>query len=134
MPASMSFLFALLVIAGLTQVQASYNASSLATSQILQDPFPYDFPNENAAPVALFPMPSCHGFTLEEATIDHLQHAMSNGKLTSVNILNCYLARVTQTNGYIKYVHTVRALTDCLTENEVVYCNSILMQLRSLQL
>ena len=101
--AVMSSFLALLAIAGLTQAQTSSNASSLATSQILQDPFPYDFPNMHAAPVALFPMPACHGISLEEATIDQLQTAMSHGKLTAVDILNCYLARVTQTNSFVKY-------------------------------
>jgi amidase len=85
------------------QRSSSPNTSDFGAAQVLQNPFPYDFPHMDASPVALFPMPSCHGITLEEATIDQLQDAMSHGKLTSVDILNCYLARVTQTNTYCKY-------------------------------
>lgn len=85
----------------------SFNASSssLAASQVVSDD-QYFFPQEDARPVALFPMPPCgpHGITLEEATIDQLQHFMSTGKLTSVQLLECYLARVSQTNSYINGV------------------------------
>ena len=87
------------------QTSSPPNASGFGASQILPNPFPYDFPNIDAAPLGLFPMPSCHGITLEEATIDQLQDAMSYGKLTSVDILNCYLARVSQTNSYCKYAY-----------------------------
>lgn len=52
-----------------------------------------------------FPMPSCQGITVEEATIDQLQDYISHGKLTSLQILDCYLARVSQTNSYCKYGH-----------------------------
>ena len=86
-------------------VSQNFNASSssLASSQIVSDD-QYFFPQENAAPVALFPMPPCHRITLEEATVDQLQHYMSMGKLTSVQLLKCYLARVSQTNTYINGV------------------------------
>ena len=105
----------LLTAAKLIHAQASPspNASDLGASQILQNPFPFDFPNMEAAPMALFPMPSCHGVTLEEATIDQLQDAMNNGMLTSVDILNCYLARVSQTNSYCKYA-CLSTLSDAL--------------------
>ena len=53
---------------------------------------------------ALFPMPSCYGFTLEEATIDQMQAAMSRGKLTSQQLVMCYMQRIYQTDQYIKYV------------------------------
>jgi amidase len=45
---------------------------------------------------ALFLMPPCvpHGITLAEATIDQLQHYMRTGKLTSVQLLECYLTRI----------------------------------------
>jgi amidase len=76
------------------QTSPSPNTTDFGVAQVLEDPFPYDFPNMDTAPMALFPMPSCHGITLEEAAIDQLQDAMSHGKLTSVQILNCYLARV----------------------------------------
>ena len=81
------------------------SASSLAASQVLLNDH-YFFPQEDAAPVALFPMSLCgpHGIALEEATIDQLQHYMKTGKLTSVQLLECYLARVSQTNTYINGV------------------------------
>lgn len=80
-----------------------YNVSDFGAAQVVQDPFPYDFPDIDAAPAALFPMPDCHGITLEEATVDQLQAAMSAGSLSSLEILNCYLDRITQTNSYVKY-------------------------------
>jgi hypothetical protein len=52
----------------------------------------------------LFPMPLCHGLTLEEATIDQMQYALSNGKLTSQQLVECYMQRIYQTDQYIKYV------------------------------
>lgn len=80
-----------------------YNGSNLDQSQILETPFPYDFPNmEN--PLNLFPMPPCNGIILEEATIDQLQDAMSHGQLTSTQLITCYLQRIYQTDDYIKYV------------------------------
>jgi amidase len=99
------------------QPSSSPNASDFGAAQVLQNPFPYDFPNMDAAPIALFPMPSCHGITLEEATIEQLQDAMSHGKLTSVQILNCYLARVSQTNSYCKYGYHRLLTTDSLTRS-----------------
>ena len=78
-------------------------ASALAASEILLDPFPYYFPDQNE-PANLFPMPPCNGITLEEATIDQLQDYMSQGKLTSVQLVMCYMQRELQTKEYIKYV------------------------------
>jgi amidase len=79
------------------------NAIALAASQILNDPFPYYFPEENATSAAqLFAMPLCNGVKLEEATIDELQSHMSKGKLTSVQIVTCYMQRAYQTGEYIK--------------------------------
>jgi amidase len=63
------------------------NATALAASQILNDPFPYYFPEENATSAAqLFAMP------------------LAKGKLTSVQIVMCYMQRAYQTGEYIKYV------------------------------
>ncbi|KAI9742697.1 MAG: hypothetical protein M1818_003838 [Claussenomyces sp. TS43310] len=47
-------------------------------------------------------MSPCYGFTLEEATIDQMQGAMSNGQLTSVDLVTCYLSRTYQTDQYIR--------------------------------
>jgi amidase len=57
---------------------------------------------QNANTTELFPMPPCGSFKLEEATIDQMQAAMSNGTLTSRQLVVCYLERAYQTEGYIK--------------------------------
>jgi len=83
----------------------NFNASQVVESQTLQSPYPYDFPvlqNGSLVDDGLFPMPSCHGFKLEEATIDQLQQQLSNGSLTSVTLTLCYLQRIYQTDGYIR--------------------------------
>lgn len=86
-------------------VQLSLSSSEKSEYQILKSPFPYDFPNENDANTTeLFPMPKCHGLTIEEASIDELQGYMSNGKLTSQQLAVCYLQRVWQTEEYINSV------------------------------
>lgn len=64
-------------------------------SQTVDEPFPYLFPNGYSAETPeLFPMPQCHGVTLEEATIDQLQDYMSQGILSSVKLALCYLERI----------------------------------------
>ena len=83
----------------------SFNASQVVESQTLQSPYPYDFPvlqNGSLVDNGLFPMQLCHGFKLEEATIDQLQQQLSNGTLTSVKLALCYLQRIYQTDGYIR--------------------------------
>ncbi|KAF1347405.1 amidase signature enzyme [Lizonia empirigonia] len=49
-------------------------------------------------------MPSCFGITLEEATIDQLADYMSNGMLTSAQLLRCYLRRLQQVDEYVNSV------------------------------
>lgn len=87
-------------VALIISLMVSY-AKSLV--QTLEKPFPYEFPIlgllDDRTP---FPMPLCHGFKLEEATIDQLQETMSNGSLTSVQIVRCYLQRIYQTDEYLK--------------------------------
>lgn len=81
------------------------NDSQVLANQVLDSPSAYDFSilqNGTAANNGQFPMPSCDGFKLEEATIDQLQEAMSNGTLTSVKIVMCYLQRIFQTDEYIR--------------------------------
>jgi amidase len=85
----------------------SFNASQVIENQELESPYPYEFPvlqNGSLEDSGQFPMPLCHGFKLEEATIDQLQQALSNGTLTSVKLAKCYLKRIYQTDGYIRYV------------------------------
>ncbi|KAG9229622.1 amidase signature domain-containing protein [Amylocarpus encephaloides] len=90
--------------AGLVHGEKKVNASQIVESQTLDSPYPYEFPalqNGSSASRGQFPMPLCYGFTLEEATIDQLQAAMSNGTLTSVKIALCYVQRILQTDEYI---------------------------------
>jgi amidase len=49
-------------------------------------------------------MPTCRGITLEEATISQLQIHLSNGALTSQELLKCYLKRIWQVDEYINSV------------------------------
>lgn len=77
----------------------SINASYLVSSQDLESPLPYYFPDEKNLG-ELFPMPDCNGIVLEEATIDFVQEAINKGHLTSTKIALCYLQRIYQTNGY----------------------------------
>lgn len=75
--------------------------SSVATEQLLANAFPYEFPDLSS--VSRFPMESCHGVTLEEATVDQLQKYMTQGILSSVKIVECYLKRKLQVDQYLKY-------------------------------
>ena len=83
----------------------SYNSSQTVETQTLESPYPYIFPllqNGSQADSGQFPMPMCHGFKLEEATIDELQEELSSGRLTSVKLVLCYLRRIYQTDSYIR--------------------------------
>lgn len=75
-----------------------------ANSQILNDPFPYYFPQENGSATRLFAMPLCYGVKIEEATIEELQTYLADGSLTSVQLVTCYTQRSFQTAEYIKSV------------------------------
>lgn len=81
-------------------------SDALVDSQILRDPYPYHFPKQGSD--ELFPMRRCHGFKLEEATIDDIQTQLSLGKLTSVDLVECYTGRIFQTDGYVKYESCVQ--------------------------
>jgi amidase len=71
----------------------------------LQTPYPYYFPSiHDADTPGLFAMPQCKGITLEEATIDQLQGYMSEGILTSAQLLRCYLKRVRQVDEYVNSI------------------------------
>lgn len=82
-------------------LQYSANATDLVSSEDLQSPFPYYFPDSMNVG-NLFPMPDCNGVILEEATVDQLQDAMNKGHLSSAKIALCYLQRIYQTNEYTK--------------------------------
>ncbi|PBP19966.1 amidase family protein [Diplocarpon rosae] len=75
--------------------------------QLLESPYPYEFPvfpTGADATSGQFPMPPCHGFPLEEATIDQLNRALARGELTSVQMVTCSLQRIRQTDEYISSV------------------------------
>jgi amidase len=108
---SHSFLVALSIASNLIPSSAAYklpisNTSQLIGSQILESPYPYEFPvlqNGSLEDSGQFPMPLCHTFKLEEATIDQLQQELSSGRLSSVELALCYLRRIYQTDGYIRW-------------------------------
>ena len=77
------------------------NATDIVSSEILESPFPYNFPDQRDDG-NLFPIPDCNGLVLEEATVDYLQEAMKKGQLTSRDIALCYIQRIHQTNDYTK--------------------------------
>lgn len=76
----------------------------LASSQLLRNPCPYDLPDQRQPADELFPMKQCQGLKLKEATIDQLQQWMSSGKLTTKQLVTCYIQRITQTDRYVRYV------------------------------
>lgn len=79
-----------------------HGIDTLVASQILTDPYAYDFPQLGAPGASLFPMRHCHGFELEEASVDEIQAQLSNGAFTSVQLLECYMDRIHQTQPYLK--------------------------------
>ena len=87
---------------GSPALSSNHNDTGLASSQILNNPFPYAFPQQELRGSNLFPVPLCKGLKLEEATIDQLQHWMSLGKLSTRELAECYIYRVTQTDGYVR--------------------------------
>ncbi|KAK8233581.1 glutamyl-tRNA amidotransferase subunit A [Phyllosticta capitalensis] len=82
----------------------SLDSTVLAVSP-LQDPFPFQFPElQDANSSSLFPMEKCKGVSLEEATIDELQHAMNSGKLSSEELVFCFMRRMQQVDQYVSSV------------------------------
>ena len=104
------------LIVSAATIQARYDANaspttsnwdSLADAQDLTSPYPFYFPvlqNGSASNSGQFPMPLCNGFRLKEATIDQMQEAFSNGTLTTVSLVQCYIRRIQQTDFYLEYV------------------------------
>ncbi|KAI8932609.1 hypothetical protein NX059_010108 [Plenodomus lindquistii] len=81
------------------------SSSSVLNVDSLQQPYPYYFPPQDAIGTPdLFPMLKCGSVTLEEATIDELQGYLSDGTLTSVGLLKCYLKRARQVDDYINSI------------------------------
>ena len=92
-----------LVVCHSLQQPGVNGTGGLAMCQVLATPLPYYFPEHNDT-ASLFPMETCKGITLEEATIDQLQNHMTSGKLTASQLVMCYLQRQHQTDGYVEYV------------------------------
>lgn len=84
----------LVAIHGMQGAQALNASTALVPASL--------FPLEQYAGTAeLFPMAPCGTFLLHEATIDQMQQAMTNGTLTSQQLVMCYITRTYQTNSYI---------------------------------
>ncbi|KAL3483369.1 amidase signature domain-containing protein [Aspergillus germanicus] len=54
-----------------------------------------------------FPVPLCNGLVIEDASIVTLQYWMTSGKLTSQDLVKCYLERIEQTNDHLHSVSEV---------------------------
>lgn len=90
---------------GSSASDASYNASVIIDAQVDYSPYPFDFPvlqNGSAVISGQFPMEKCHGFTLEETSIAEIQEELSSGRLTSVDLVLCYMQRNYQIDSYLK--------------------------------
>ncbi|KAF2828213.1 glutamyl-tRNA amidotransferase subunit A [Ophiobolus disseminans] len=102
---SLSIIFSHSAASWVPSCDTKQNSTGIPNVDPMINPLPYYFPPEQAAGSAnLFPIPLCQGVTLEEATIDKLQSYLSNGTLTSVTLLRCYLRRVQQVDEYINSV------------------------------
>lgn len=94
----------LLVVFSIVFVNATQGASiDTGTSIRANESHSPVFPQKNAT-TDLFPMAPCNGVTLEEATIDDLQSHLRDRKLTSMQLVTCYLQRLFQVGDNIKYV------------------------------
>ncbi|ODV84779.1 hypothetical protein CANARDRAFT_200305 [[Candida] arabinofermentans NRRL YB-2248] len=76
--------------------------ASVLDAQIVED-YEYIVPQSSQL-TNPFPMPSCQGITLEEATIDQIQDYMTQGVLTSQDLVQCYMERYFQLNPYLNSV------------------------------
>ncbi|KAJ5199719.1 Amidase [Penicillium cf. griseofulvum] len=92
------------LVSGLALVSSVAQADSLVDSQILTDPYLYDFPRLGGNGAEQFAMRPCHGFKLEEATIDQIQAQLEIGTFTGVQLLECYMDRVHQTQPYLNAI------------------------------
>jgi amidase len=92
----------LLLLPLLLAANAQPAEDHLLDVQTYWNPSVYDFPVLGTNGSSLFPMRPCHGIQLEEATIDDLQEYLSAGKLTTLQLLHCYLDRIFQTDSYLK--------------------------------
>lgn len=47
-------------------------------------------------------MPKCKGHDVEEASVFQLAHLLDLGRITSVDLVGCYLQRITSLNGRLR--------------------------------
>ncbi|KAL9636501.1 MAG: hypothetical protein Q9164_002784 [Protoblastenia rupestris] len=88
----------------LVQATTPVDGLALASSQVVENLFPNDFPDQSQSGERLFPMRDCQGLKLEEATIDQLQQWMRAEKLTTQQLVACYIQRIDQTDGYVRSI------------------------------
>ncbi|KAJ5140185.1 hypothetical protein N7448_003593 [Penicillium atrosanguineum] len=93
-----------LALAGSVIASSARDNDTLVASQILTDPYAFDFPRLGSPGASLFPMRHCHGFKLEEASVDDIQERLTNGPFNSVQLLECYLDRIYQTQPYLNAI------------------------------
>jgi amidase len=91
------------VLVFVTSSDSSVQLSQTGTTQVVLNPFPYNFPDPDV-PDDSFPMPNCFGHIIEEKSIRELQGLLSNGSLSSRQLLRCYSLRISQVDPYIKSV------------------------------
>jgi len=84
----------------LTSITAALVAGAIAAPEDSISSLSTSYNNASAA--AWHAMPLCRGFSIEDATIDELQQYMTTSKLSSVQLLSCYMQRYYQTDQYIK--------------------------------
>ncbi|CAG8897638.1 unnamed protein product [Penicillium egyptiacum] len=94
------------LVSGLALVSSvvAQESDRLVDSQILTDPYRYDFPRLGGDGARQFAMRPCHGFKLEEATVDQIQAELQVGNFTGVQLLECYMDRVYQTQPYLNAI------------------------------
>ncbi|KAF7193675.1 putative amidase [Pseudocercospora fuligena] len=51
-----------------------------------------------------FPVLPCHGIDMKDVTVSTLQSHLASGRLTSVQLCQCYIDRISLTNPYLRHV------------------------------
>ncbi|KAG0157702.1 hypothetical protein PDIDSM_4887 [Penicillium digitatum] len=92
------------LVSGLALVNSVVAQESDCLVDSRSNPYLYDFPRLGGDGAAQFPMRTCHGFQLEEATVDEIQAELTVGNFTSVQLLECYMDRVYQTQPYLNAI------------------------------
>ena len=109
----LAFLIHVLSLASYVACWQVEHGGSTVDMHMLVNPIPYEFPpmEETDSP-SLFPTQDCNGNVVEEETIDELQKVMVDGRLTSLQLVECCVLRHEQVNGYIKCVEHLLPLAE----------------------